>query len=173
MNAGDRHREVERAFLLDGTPSHDPDRPDDAVEIVQHYVALDAASSADDDAVQLRVRKAGDRHTLTVKGGSGGDRVEVEIDIDADRFAALAALDRGRCLRKRRLAIELGDGLVAEIDHFDGELAGLALVEVEFESAHAAGRFTPPDWFGREVTGRAGWSNAELAVDGVPDDLAL
>ena len=58
--------------------------------------------------------------------------------------------------------------LVAEVDLFEGELAGLCIVEVEFDSVEASGAFAPPPWFGREVTGVAGWSNAELARRGRP-----
>ena len=47
-------------------------------------------------------------------------------------------------------------------------LAGLRVVEVEFPDDDAANAFTPPDWFGRELTGDARWSNAELARHGVP-----
>ena len=53
---------------------------------------------------------------------------------------------------------------------FSGALAGLCLVEVEFPSVEAAEAFTAPAWFGREVTGQPGWSNASLARYGRPVD---
>jgi CYTH domain-containing protein len=39
---------------------------------------------------------------------------------------------------------------------------------VEFDSEDDAAAFAPPHWFGREVTGQAGWSNAALARHGLP-----
>jgi CYTH domain-containing protein len=57
---------------------------------------------------------------------------------------------------------------VAEVDLFDGDLDGLAVVEVEFPDAGAAAAFEPPPWFGRELTGEGGWSNADLARFGRP-----
>jgi CYTH domain-containing protein len=42
------------------------------------------------------------------------------------------------------------------------------VAEVEFPSRAEAEAFEPPSWLGRDVTGEAGWSNAELATDGRP-----
>jgi len=39
---------------------------------------------------------------------------------------------------------------------------------VEFGSEDEARAFAPPSWFGREVTGEAGWSNSALARHGLP-----
>jgi adenylate cyclase len=44
------------------------------------------------------------------------------------------------------------------------------VVEVEFASRQEAEAFDPPDWFGAELTGAAGWSNAALARHGAPPD---
>jgi adenylate cyclase len=38
-------------------------------------------------------------------------------------------------------------------------------VEVEFDSEAAAGAFTPPAWFGPEITGHPRYSNRLLAGD--------
>ena len=58
---------------------------------------------------------------------------------------------------------------MAEVDRYGGELAGLWTVEVEFESEEAAADFSPPPWFGPELTDVDGWSNAALARHGRPD----
>ncbi len=52
---------------------------------------------------------------------------------------------------------------------YAGVLAGLSVVEVEFGSEREAASFAPPAWFGRELTGETGWSNAALARHGRPD----
>ena len=67
-----------------------------------------------------------------------------------------------------RYRVPLGDVLVAEVDRYDGALEGLWTVEVELPSEEAAAAFTPPPWFGEELTGVPGWSNADLALGGRP-----
>ncbi|MFP5578860.1 MAG: hypothetical protein ACLGIZ_11590 [Acidimicrobiia bacterium] len=49
---------------------------------------------------------------------------------------------------------------------FAGDLAGLVLVEVEFDSDEAMAAFVPPTWFGAEVSGDDRYSNASLATQG-------
>jgi adenylate cyclase len=117
----------------------------------------------------VRVRSDGTHHVLTVKGGAGLERDEIEVAIDAAAFADLWRLAGGRHLEKTRHRVDL-DGLTAELDLYAGALAGLAVVEVEFASRQEAEAFDPPDWFGAELTGAAGWSNAALARNGAPPD---
>ncbi|HET6948960.1 MAG TPA: CYTH domain-containing protein, partial [Acidimicrobiales bacterium] len=126
----------------------------------QAYVAIDGE-------VEVRVRSDGTGHVLTVKGGRGLERAEVEVPIDAAAFAELWALAGDRHLEKIRHRVDVG-GATAELDLYGGGLAGLAVVEVEFASRAEAEAFTPPDWFGAELTGQPGWSNAALARDGAP-----
>ena len=54
-----------------------------------------------------------------------------------------------------------GDGLLWEIDEFEGLLAGLILAEVELESQDQVVEI--PNWIGMELTGLGNWSNAALA----------
>jgi adenylate cyclase len=149
--------EIERKYRLTRVPSDlGPGSP-----LRQAYVALDGD-------VEVRVRSDGTRHVITVKGGRGMERAEVETEISGDDFAELWPLAGDRQLEKTRHRVDVGDGLVAEVDVYGGGLAGLAVVEVEFPSREAAAAFAPPDWFGPDVTGEPGWSNAELATQGMP-----
>ena len=151
--------EIERKFRV----AHVPEPvtgPGGGSALRQAYVAIDGA-------VEVRVRSDDGDCTLTVKGGRGLVRAEVEVPIDTARFEELWALAGERTVEKTRHRIPLGDHL-AELDVYGGRLAGLAVVEVEFASTDDADRFEPPDWFGAELTGRPGWSNAALARDGVP-----
>ena len=153
--------EIERKFRVAQLP--DPSAgagPGSALR--QAYVAIDGD-------VEVRVRSEDGDCTLTVKGGRGLVRAEVEVPIDTARFEELWALAGERTVEKTRRRIPLGDDL-AELDVYGGRLAGLAVVEVEFASTGDAARFRPPDWFGAEVTGEPGWSNAALARDGVPGE---
>ncbi len=150
--------EIERKFRV----ARVPEGLAGGAALRQAYVAVDGD-------VEMRVRSDGAHHVLTVKGGRGLERAEVELAIDADAFAALWALARDRHLEKTRHRVEVG-GLTAELDVYGGGLAGLMVVEVEFPSRGEAEAFTPPDWFGAEVTGSPGWSNADLASAGAPPD---
>lgn len=120
-------------------------------------------------SVAVRVRRWGDRHMATVKGGSGGRRTEVEWDITPEQFDALWLLTEGRRVEKRRHALPLGTA-TAEIDVFGGALDGLVLVEVEFGDDEAMAAFEAPGWFGPEVTDDHRYTNLALADHGLPDD---
>lgn len=150
--------EIERKFRV----AQLPDALGAGVPLRQAYVALDGD-------VEVRVRREGADHRLTVKGGRGLQRAEVELPLSADEFDELWRLAGARTLAKARHRVPLGpDGLVAEVDLYEGPLAGLAVVEVEFSSEAQAQAFAAPHWFGAELTGQPGWSNAELAVHGQP-----
>jgi adenylate cyclase len=159
VNDGPMGTEIERKFLVAAVPS--PDLLGSGARLRQGYLALDGA-------VEVRLRTTGDTTVLTVKAGAGLERAEVEVPLpggDADDLWPHAA---ARSLEKVRHRIALPGGLVAELDRYEGSLAGLATVEVELPSVEAAERFEPPPWFGRELTGEPGWSNAELAQHGAP-----
>ena len=151
--------EVERKYLVRELPSD----PGEETAIRQGYLALDGD-------VEVRVRERAGSYVLTVKGGEGVARAEVQVELDAERFEELWPLTDGRRIEKRRRVLGLDDGRVAELDLYAGPLDGLATVEVEFESRADAEAFEAPTWFGEELTGVAGWSNAELATRGRPDD---
>ena len=150
--------EIERKFRV----AHLPTGLGNGTSLRQAYVAVDGD-------VEVRVRSDGTRHLLTVKGGGGLERDEIEVAIDPTAFDELWGLAGDRHLEKTRHRVDL-DGLTAELDLYAGALAGLAVVEVEFASRLEAEAFDPPDWFGAELTGRPGWSNAALARDGAPSD---
>jgi adenylate cyclase len=120
----------------------------------------------------VRVRISANAATLTVKAGTGVSRTEVETAISLEQAEALWPHTVGRRIDKTRSSVTLDDplGRVAEIDVYAGELTGLRIVEVEFDSEAEAAAFAPPAWFGPELTGRPGWSNAALARHGRPTD---
>ncbi|MBE0617966.1 MAG: CYTH domain-containing protein [Proteobacteria bacterium] len=109
----------------------------------------------------VRVRVAGDRGYLTVKGRAEGlVRAEFEYPIPVED--ANAMLDR-LCLRplieKTRHRVEHA-GLVWEVDEFHGENQGLVLAEVELDDPGAEVRLPP--WTGEEVSGDPRYYNANL-----------
>ncbi len=148
--------EIERKFLVTDLPEGHGSAP--SAHLRQGYLLVAPRGSA-------RLRDADGNRTLTVKSGSGLVRSEHEIAITHDQFEALWPATAGRRLEKRRYRLPVGD-LAFEIDVFEGDLSGLVLVEVEFESEAEASAFVPPAWFGTEVTDDPAYTNASLATRG-------
>jgi adenylate cyclase len=154
--------EIERRFVLSERPG---------VEVLGTGEVLRQGYLAEEDDVAVRLRITERAAMLTVKAGVGLIRTEVEAKISRHEAGALWAHTAGRRIEKTRHRVRHGDlgDHVAEIDVYAGALAGLCTAEVEFDSEDEAGAFTPPPWFGREVTGEVAWSNAALARHGRPD----
>jgi len=150
--------EIERRFLVDRVPETLP-----APAIVEQ-----AYLTTGPEPVSVRVRRIDERRILTIKSGRGLERIEIERDLEPAEFDALWAIATELRIAKRRHRIDLGGGHVAELDLFDGDLVGRRLVEVEFASTADADAFTPPDWFGTEVTTDPRYTNAALARQGWP-----
>ena len=154
--------EIERKFLLRSLPPGLEDAP--AHLIVQGYLALTS------EGVEVRVRRKGDDHFLTVKHGGSLSRIEVELPLPAPEFEVLWPLTAGRRLRKLRRDLPGPDGLKIEIDLYEDALAGLQVAEVEFPDEEAAHRFQPPDFCGREITGDPAYRNETLTRLGLPTE---
>jgi CYTH domain-containing protein len=154
--------EVERKYVVTAP------LPPDVAAHLGRGVAIRQGYLAEEGDVSMRLRLMADTAVLTVKAGSGLRRTEVEVALSDDDGAALWPYTAGRRIAKTRYRIALADGLVAELDEYGGDLAGLSTVEVEFESEVSAAAFAAPQWFGREVTGDHRWSNAALARHGLP-----
>jgi len=153
--------EIERKWLASDPPRKQLDKaPKD--HIAQGYLAVGG-----DDEPEVRVRRRGKKTLLTVKSGGDLVRVEEEIAIEPRAFENLWPLTEGRRVEKTRHLIPC-DGHTLEVDVFDGDLAGLVLVEVEFASLAESIGFQPPKWLGDEVTEDGRYKNKRLAVDGAP-----
>jgi adenylate cyclase len=153
--------EIERKFLLaQGPDGFERYRSE---QIDQGYLSADADS-------EVRVRRIGEAGFLTVKRGSGRDRLEEEIEITAQQLDALWPATEGRRLEKRRFYVPL-DGLTAEVDVYGGPLEGLITAEVEFDSVADSEGFDPPPWFGKEITDDPRYANQALANAGKPPEM--
>jgi len=152
-------QEIERKFVPPTVPAIIDG--DDGEHLQQGYLA-------EEGQVSVRLRITPESAVLTIKAGTGRSRTEVEFGVGADEAAALWPHTAGRRIDKTRHRTPLADGHVAEIDVYHGDLDGLCTIEVEFGSDDAADAFSPPPWFGREVTGLAGWTNAALSRGGRP-----
>ncbi len=110
----------------------------------------------------VRVRIAGDRAFLTIKGGTVGlVRSEYEYAIPvADAEEMLDTLCELPLIEKYRYRIAIAD-LVWEVDEFIGENQGLMIAEVELRSVDQA--IARPDWIGAEVSHDERYFNSNLA----------
>jgi adenylate cyclase len=154
--------EIERKFIVTALPSSGDLGV--GVPLRQGYLA-------EEGDVEVRIRLTAVEATITVKAGTGLARTEVEAPVSVEQAEQLWPHTVGRRLDKtrHRVTLDPATGLVAEVDVYAGALTGLWVVEVEFASQAAAASFDPPAWFGRELTGERGWSNAALARHGRPD----
>jgi adenylate cyclase len=147
-------REIERKFLVRKLPGDLTRYPNN--EISQGYlVSLD-------DGTQVRLRKSGERFSLTFKRGTGNVREEREVELTAKQFDALWPATAGKRLVKTRYEIPLGDR-VLEIDVYHDRHEGLVVAEVEFDDEESGKNFQAPDWLGDDVTGDPRYSNQLLA----------
>jgi len=109
----------------------------------------------------VRVRIAGDRGTLTIKGKTiGATRPEFEYDIpreDAEQL--LDTLCQRPLIEKVRYLLREGPH-TWEIDVFEGDNAGLVVAEIELQREDEA--FERPPWLGEEVTHDPRYFNASL-----------
>ncbi len=140
--------EIERKFIVSGLNLEDLEGYP-SVSMEQYYLA---------GCLGVRIRRIGDRFTLTVKGPGAPARIEVEKEISAEEYTSLLGLcDRG--LRKIRYRV-----CSWEIDLFQDPLAGLIIAELELKDEKEEVRPFPfPNARLKEVTQDPGFTNQSLA----------
>lgn len=148
--------EIERKFLVSRLPSQLDRFPHSVME--QAYLCRRPV---------VRVRQEGDVYTLTYKGEGLLQREEYNLPLNREAYHHLLAKADGQPITKQRYRIPLGPHTI-ELDVFAPPLAPLMLAEVEFDSPDQAQAFSPPDWFGREVTYDPAYTNAALSQAGAP-----
>jgi adenylate cyclase len=142
--------ECERKFLVTSDAWRAGARP---VTIRQGYLA-------DAGHVAVRVRIAGDRAFLTVKGGRLGiSRLEFEYGIPVADADAMLALCQRPLIEKVRYVLDHA-GREWVVDVFEGDNAGLVVAEVELERPDEP--FAMPEWAGAEVTTDSRYLNVNL-----------
>jgi adenylate cyclase len=154
--------EIEKKYLLTST-----DRlplPDEGKAIHQGYLDVPLG--------ELRLRQLGERYFQTVKGDGTISREEFEIELPEWVFRQLWPATAGRRVEKTRYTLP-HQGLMLEIDLYEGALRGLVVLEVEFPSLEAAEGFALPDWAlaagAVDVTEDKRFKNKALAHHGLPE----
>lgn len=144
--------EIERKFLVTGSGW----RQENGVRISQGYLNRDKERT-------VRVRLAGDKAFLTIKGQTvGASRAEFEYEIPATHAEQLLRLCDGPILQKIRHTVTF-NGLTWEVDEFLGENEGLVIAEVELEREDQP--LERPAWLGEEVTEDPRYFNSNLTVN--------
>ncbi len=144
--------EIERKYLVKSIPENLKDFPCRIME--QGYLNI---------APVIRIRKDNDNFELTYKSKGLMVREEYNLPLTKEAYEHLLLKIDGRLIKKRRYMIPLEGNLTAELDVFEGELTPLILAEVEFPDEDSARSFTPPDWFGEDVTFSGKYHNSHLS----------
>ncbi len=141
--------EIERKFLIRQLPENLEAFP--CLHLEQAYLCTDPV---------VRVRRQNDEYYMTYKGRGLMEREEYNLPLNAEAYGHLKAKADGRTITKKRYCIPLGE-LTVELDIFSSP-EGLILAEVEFPTREAALSFTPPEWFGEDVTEDSRYHNSNM-----------
>ena len=144
--------EIERKFLVTGDGWRGASTGSAALR--QGYLSTSAKAT-------VRIRIYDDsRAVLTLKGPVDGiSRAEFEYAIPASDARALLATLCDGVLQKTRHHVRV-DGVLFEVDEFDGDNRGLVVAEVELPAVDAP--FPRPSWLGREVSALVRYYNVNL-----------
>lgn len=144
--------EIERKYLIHKLPENLDSYPCRKIE--QAYLCTDPV---------VRIRKQDDSYYLTYKGQGLMIREEYNLPLNQTSYEHLKEKADGIILSKTRYLIPLTATLTIELDVFDSPYENLWLAEVEFFSEEEANSFTPPDWFGEDVTYSSIYHNSNLS----------
>lgn len=150
--------EIERKFLIKELPANLESYKQQRIS--QGYINTNPV---------VRIRRSNDDYYLTYKGKGHMVREEYNLPLNAESFEHMLPKIDGILIDKIRYLIPLDKQLTAELDIFQGTLAPLRLVEVEFETVEEANTFIPPSWFGEEVTTNRSYHNSSLSQHGLPE----
>ena len=144
--------EIERKYLIHSLPEDLASYP--CLHIEQGYLCTSPV---------VRIRRQEEEYYLTYKGKGMMVREEYNLPLTAEAYKHLRGKVDGILLSKDRYLLPLADGLKIELDVFEAPYEGLWLAEVEFASVEEANSFTPPDWFGEDVTFSSAYHNSVLS----------
>ena len=152
--------EIERKFLIKSLPL-DVLNGCEYANIEQSYLDF-----GEGDEPERRIRKLvknGEAEYIYTEKGEGElCREEEEYEISEYSYKKLKELVISSTIEKRRYYI-FSAGLTVEVDLYGGSLEGLNVAEVEFSSVEESEGFTPPEWFGEEITYDKTYRNKNLA----------
>lgn len=112
-------------------------------------------------------------HLVLVTTAADGVASEERTDVPRAHGDALLDVCSGKAAYDRAV-VALGNGREALVDRYVTP-GTLDLLSVTFDEPGQAGAFTPPAWFGDEVSGDSAYDRHALAIQGVPQprDVSL
>ena len=148
-------KEIERKFLV---------ASDDWKKLVTHTVHIRDGLVAASNGRKVRVRIAGDKATITLKGKQTGfARPEFEYEIPiSDAEEMLLTMCDDRRLEKDRHHVPHA-GFVWEVDVYDGILKGVVIAEIELDKEDS--KLECPSWVGEEITNDPRYSKFNMEMD--------
>lgn len=144
--------EIERKYLIQTLPENLDSYPFHLIE--QGYLCTNPV---------LRIRKQDQEHFITYKSKGLLAREEVNLPLSPAGYEHLKGKVDDLLIVKKRILIPLFQELLIELDIFEGKHQGLILAEVEFPTLEEAQSFTPPHWFGADVTLEPQYQNSNLS----------
>lgn len=143
--------EIERKYLVPAAPENFSSFP--YHEIEQGYLSTEPV---------VRIRRQDEEYYLTYKSKGLMIREEYNLPLTKESYLHLREKIDGRLISKRRYLIPY-ENYTIELDLFSSPKSGLLLAEVEFSSEEEALSFTPPSWFGEDVTNSSLYHNSNLS----------
>ncbi|CAN5910916.1 CYTH domain-containing protein [soil metagenome] len=126
------------------------------VPIRQAYLSKDPEKT-------IRIRVAGDKGFITIKGKSvGASRPEYEYEIPLAEAEELIKNFCNNLIEKTRHYV-LYENKTWEVDIFDGLNSGLIVAEIELNAEDE--EYSKPDWIDRDVTRDKKYANSNLTVN--------
>ena len=141
--------EIERKYLIEQLPENYNTFPFHQIE--QGYLSTRPV---------VRIRRQDNDFFLTYKSGGLMVREEYNLPLTLEAYYHLREKADGLLITKKRYLIPYNERLTIELDVFEGDLAPLILAEVEFDTEAEANAFTPPEWFGEDVTFSSKYHNS-------------
>ena len=144
--------EIERKFLVKELP-----------ENLESYQQQRISQGYLNTNPVVRIRRSNNDYYLTYKGKGMMVREEYNLPLNEEAFLHMLPKIDGILIDKIRYLIPLDEKHTAELDIFQGTLAPLRIVEVEFDTEEDAIAFVPPSWFGDDVTQSKKYHNSTLS----------
>ena len=144
--------EIERKYLIKKLPENLAEFEHHLIE--QGYLCTEPV---------VRIRRQDDEYILTYKSKGLMVREEYNLPLTPDAYVHLKEKADGLLISKTRYILPLDGSLKIELDVFHEDYEGLLLAEVEFPDEKTANSFTPPEWFGEDVTFSSKYHNSTLS----------
>jgi adenylate cyclase len=146
--------EIERKFLVDAEHWRQLAKPE-PTHLRQGYIVNEVDKT-------IRVRMAGEKAYLTIKGATTGiSRSEYEYPLPVRDAIELLDSFAVSWIEKKRYRINFA-GHLWEVDEFLGDNLGLIVAEIEL--GHEAAEFELPGWISVEVSGDKRYYNSSLSI---------